>query len=94
MLCNGCLQQAGVLEEMLNDGLDSALNNEDMEDEIEEEVEKVLEGLAVETTAQLPATAARRERIRPSTQSGRQPAREVCKTRFSSTSDPMTLRMV
>ena len=65
------------MEEMLNDGLDSALDNEDMEEEIEEEVEKVLEGLAVETTAQLPAAAARRERTKPSTQAESQPAREV-----------------
>lgn len=50
------------MEEMLNDGLDSALDNEDMEDEIEEEVDKVLSELAVETAVQLPAAGTSREK--------------------------------
>lgn len=68
----GCLHQAGVMEEMVNDGLDSALDNEDMEEEIEEEVDKVLEELAVETTTQLPASAAPRVRVKPPAESAKQ----------------------
>jgi charged multivesicular body protein 3 len=60
------------MEEMVNDELDSALDNEDMEEEIEEEVDKVLEELAVETTAQLPASAAPRVRVKPSAESAQQ----------------------
>lgn len=60
------------MEEMVNDGLDSALDNEDMEDEIEEEVDKVLEELAVETTAQLPASAVPRVRVKPTAEPAKQ----------------------
>jgi len=52
------------MEEMLNDGLDSALDNEDMEEEIEEEVDKVLSELAVETSVQLPAAGASRQKVK------------------------------
>lgn len=65
------MMKAGVIEEMVNDGLDSALDNEDMEEETEEEVNTVLEELAVETLTQLPATGTRRERIRQPVQSER-----------------------
>lgn len=58
------MMRAGVIEEMVNDSLDSALDSEDIEEETEEEVDKVLSDLAVETTAQLP-TAARREKHKP-----------------------------
>lgn len=74
---HGHLQQAGVIEEMVNDGLDSALDNEDMEEETEEEVNTVLEELAVETLTQLPATGTRRERIRQPVQSERVLAKKV-----------------
>lgn len=53
------------MEEMLNDGLDSALDNDDVEEEIEEEVDKVLSELAVETSVQLPAAGASRQKVKP-----------------------------
>lgn len=62
------------MEEMLNDGLDSALDNEDMEEEIEEEVDKVLSELAVETSVQLPAAGASRQKVK-------QPAAEAQATK-------------
>lgn len=49
---------------MVNDSLESALDSEDIEEEIEDEVEKVLSEVAGETTAQLPNTAMRKERIK------------------------------
>ena len=73
---SGHVWQAGVMEEMLNDGLDSALDNEDMEDEIEEEVDKVLSELAVETAVQLPTAGTSREKpvklpVKPASQAAR-----------------------
>ncbi|KMZ63206.1 Charged multivesicular body protein 3 [Zostera marina] len=58
------MTKAGVIEEMVNDSLESALDSEDIEEEIEDEVEKVLSEVAGETTAQLPNTAMRKERIK------------------------------
>ncbi|CAH1441663.1 unnamed protein product [Lactuca virosa] len=55
--------KAGVIEEMVNDAVDSALDTDDMEGEIEEEVDKVLTSIAGETAAQLPE-AARKERLK------------------------------
>lgn len=60
--------QAGVIEEMVNDSLDSALDSEDIEEETEEEIDKVLTAIAGETAAQLPE-AARRERLKQPAQS-------------------------
>lgn len=57
------MTKAGVIEEFVNETLDSALDSEDLEEETEEEVDKVLTELATETAAQLPA-AARREKMK------------------------------
>ncbi|KAK4753768.1 hypothetical protein SAY87_001872 [Trapa incisa] len=57
------MTKAGVIEEFVNDALDTALDSEDMEDEIEEEVDKVLTAIAGETAAQLPE-AARKEKMK------------------------------
>ncbi|KAK4834914.1 hypothetical protein QYF36_002428 [Acer negundo] len=57
------MTKAGVIEEMVNDSLDTALDSDDIEEEIEEEVDRVLTELAGETAAQLPE-AARKERAR------------------------------
>lgn len=48
------MTKAGVIEEMVNDTVDSTLDTEDIEDETEEEIEKVLTAIAGETAAQLP----------------------------------------
>ncbi|XP_044508714.1 vacuolar protein sorting-associated protein 24 homolog 1-like [Mangifera indica] len=55
--------KAGVIEEIVNDSLDTALDSDDIEEEIEEEVDKVLTEIAGETAAQLPE-AVRKERVR------------------------------
>ncbi|CAA7403361.1 unnamed protein product [Spirodela intermedia] len=57
------MTKAGVIEEMVNDAVDMALDSEDMEEEIEEEVDKVLAAIAGETVAQLP-DAVRKERLK------------------------------
>lgn len=53
------MAKAGLIDEMMNDALDSALDNEDIEEETDAEVEKVLLEVAGETMAQLPAAKAR-----------------------------------
>lgn len=53
------MAKAGLIEEMMNDALDSALDTEDMEEETEGEIEKVLMEVAGETLAALPAAKAR-----------------------------------
>lgn len=53
------MARAGLIEEMMNDALDSALDNEDIEEETEGEIEKVLLEVAGETLASLPAAKAR-----------------------------------
>ncbi|KAK4358670.1 hypothetical protein RND71_020899 [Anisodus tanguticus] len=60
------MTKAGVMEEMVNDAVDSALDSVDMEEEIEE-VDKVLTAIAGETTAQLPE-AVRKEKLKQPTQ--------------------------
>lgn len=55
------MTKAGVMEEMVNDALDSTLDSEDMEEEIEEEVDKVLTAIAGETASELP-DAVRKEK--------------------------------
>ncbi|KAK1571050.1 hypothetical protein Q3G72_011173 [Acer saccharum] len=57
------MTKAGVIEEMVNDSLDTALDSDDIEEEIEEEVDRVLTELAGEAAAQLPE-AVRKERAR------------------------------
>jgi charged multivesicular body protein 3 len=49
------------MEEIVNDALDSTLDNEDIEEEIEEEVDKVLTAIAGETASELP-DAVRKEK--------------------------------
>ena len=69
-----CLFQAGVIEEIVNDAVDTALDSEDIEDEIEE-VDKVLTTIAGETATLLPE-AVRKERVKQPAQSVG--AAEVC----------------
>lgn len=57
------MTKAGVIEEFVNDAVDSALDSEDIEEEIEEEVDKVLTAIAGETAAQLPE-AVRKEKMK------------------------------
>ncbi|OMO65576.1 Snf7 [Corchorus capsularis] len=57
------MTKAGVIEEIVNDTLDTALDSEDIEEETEEEVDKVLAEIAGETAAQLPE-AVRKEKVR------------------------------
>ncbi|KAJ4725023.1 vacuolar protein sorting-associated protein 24-like 1 [Melia azedarach] len=57
------MTKAGVIEEFVNDAVDTALDSEDIEEEIEEEVDKVLTAIAGETAAQLPE-AVRKERVK------------------------------
>ncbi|KAJ8513754.1 hypothetical protein OPV22_004188 [Ensete ventricosum] len=57
------MTKAGVMEEMVNDAVDTALDSEDIEEEIEEEVDKVLAAIAGETVSQLP-DAVRKEKIK------------------------------
>jgi hypothetical protein len=53
------MAKAGLIEEMMNDAIDSALGDEDIEEETDAEVEKVLLEVAGETLAALPAARAR-----------------------------------
>jgi charged multivesicular body protein 3 len=57
------------MEEMVNDAVGSALDNEDIEEEIEEEVDKVLSAIAGDTASELPdAVHKEKERMKqPST---------------------------
>ncbi|XP_030928135.1 vacuolar protein sorting-associated protein 24 homolog 1-like [Quercus robur] len=57
------MTKAGVIEEFVNDAVDTALDSEDIEEETEEEVDKVLTEIAGETAAQLPE-AVRKERTK------------------------------
>ncbi|XP_059456069.1 vacuolar protein sorting-associated protein 24 homolog 1 [Corylus avellana] len=57
------MTKAGVIEEFVNDAVDTALDSEDIEEETEEEVDKVLTEIAGETAAQLPE-AVRKERVK------------------------------
>ena len=61
----------------MGDSLDSALDTEDLEEETEEEVSKVLDEIAAETTAALPAA-----RLRQKTEA--QPVEEEEEVRVSS----------
>lgn len=58
------MMKSGVVEEMVTDSLDAALDNEDIEEEIEGEVDKVLSDIAGETIAQLPENAVRKEKVK------------------------------
>jgi charged multivesicular body protein 3 len=49
------MMKAGLIEEMMNDTLESALGDEDLEEETEAEVDRVLMEITGETLAQLPA---------------------------------------
>ncbi|KAF5744774.1 vacuolar protein sorting-associated protein 24 1-like [Tripterygium wilfordii] len=62
------MTKAGVIEEFVNDTVDTALDSDDIEEETEEEVDKVLTAIAGETAAQLPAEAVRKERMKQLTQ--------------------------
>lgn len=70
-----------MIEEIVKDAVDTALDLEDMGEEIEEEVDKVLTSIAGETAAQLPE-AVRKERVKQTAQpSGG--GREVCAIELS-----------
>ncbi|KAH7862558.1 hypothetical protein Vadar_006418 [Vaccinium darrowii] len=58
--------KAGLIEETVNDALDSALDTEDIEEETEAEVDKVLTALAGETAAELPE-AVRKQKLKQAT---------------------------
>ncbi|GKG16692.1 hypothetical protein Tco_0361649, partial [Tanacetum coccineum] len=47
------LFRAGVIQEFVNDALESALDSDDMEDEIDEEVDRVLIAIGGDTASQL-----------------------------------------
>eukprot|EP00775_Hariotina_reticulata_P002794 gene2794-3087_t len=53
------MAKAGLIEEMMNDAIDSALGDEELEEETDAEVEKVLLEVAGDTLAAMPAARAR-----------------------------------
>ncbi|KAG6504059.1 vacuolar protein sorting-associated protein 24 homolog 1-like [Zingiber officinale] len=61
------MTKAGVMEEMVNDAVDTALDSEDIEEEIEEEVDKVLAAIAGETISELPDATSKQKIKQPST---------------------------
>ncbi|XP_074561931.1 vacuolar protein sorting-associated protein 24 homolog 1-like isoform X4 [Curcuma longa] len=61
------MTKAGVMEEMVNDAVDTALDSEDIEEEIEEEVDKVLAAIAGETISELPDATSKQKIEQPST---------------------------
>ena len=65
-----------MIEEFVNDAVDTALDSEDIEEETEEEVDKVLTEIAGETAAQLPE-AVRKERTKLPAQRA-STSQEVC----------------
>ncbi|KAF7152287.1 vacuolar protein sorting-associated protein 24 homolog 1-like [Rhododendron vialii] len=62
--------KAGLIEETVNDALDSALDTEDIEEETEAEVDKVLTALAGETAAELPEAVRKQKLKQPATVAG------------------------
>ncbi|XP_044504402.1 vacuolar protein sorting-associated protein 24 homolog 1 [Mangifera indica] len=64
------MTKAGVIEEFVNDAVDSALDSDDIEEEIEEEVDKVLTAIAGETAAQLPEAVRREKAKQPAQTAG------------------------
>ncbi|KAG6489760.1 vacuolar protein sorting-associated protein 24 homolog 1-like [Zingiber officinale] len=60
------MTKAGVMEEMVNDAVDTALDSEDIEEEIEEEVDKVLAAIAGETVSELPNAISKEKIKQPS----------------------------
>jgi len=62
--------KAGLIEETVNDALDSALDTEDIEEETEAEVDKVLTALAGETAAELPEAVRKQKLKQPTTVEG------------------------
>lgn len=57
------MMKAGLIDEMMGDAMDSALDTEDMEEETEAQVEAILAEVAGETLASLPAARVRVEDI-------------------------------
>eukprot|EP00959_Pyramimonas_sp_CCMP1952_P188889 3950757-Pyramimonas_sp.AAC.1 len=58
--------QAGMIEEMMSDSIDSALDEDGVEEETEAEVDKVLAEIAGEYVAALPGTQAAKQVGTPS----------------------------
>lgn len=54
------MMKAGLIEEMISDAIDSAVGGENEEEETEEEVQKVLDEIALDMTANLPAAQVRK----------------------------------
>ena len=53
------MQKAGLIEEMTNEALDSALGGDELEEETDEAVDAVLREVAGDLVAALPAAKAR-----------------------------------
>lgn len=51
------MARAGLIDEVMNDAIDSALGDEDLEEETDAEVQKVLQEVAGDVIAALPAAA-------------------------------------
>ena len=66
--------KAGVMDEMVSDAMDSSL--EDVEEESEEEVNKVLQELALDSVAAMPAAGKRAAPVQQQAQAELQPAEE------------------
>ncbi len=49
------MMKAGLIQEIINDSLDSALGDDELEEETEAEVDRVLMEITGDTLAQLPA---------------------------------------
>ncbi|KAJ0021697.1 hypothetical protein Pint_32066 [Pistacia integerrima] len=64
------MTKAGVIEEFVNDAVDSALDSDDIEEEIEEEVDQVLTAIAGETAAQLPEAVRKEKAKQPAQTAG------------------------
>ncbi len=57
------MTKAGLLEEMMNDTLESALDSEEMEEESEEAVDRILMEIAGETLGQMAAAPRRQKQV-------------------------------
>jgi charged multivesicular body protein 3 len=47
----------GIIDEMMNEAVDSAMSNDDLEEETDEEVKKVLDEILIGKVGQLPTIA-------------------------------------
>ncbi len=56
------MMKAGLIDEMMNDAIDSTLDSEDVEEETEDQISQVLDAILTETVSSLPAAKVRRQR--------------------------------